>query len=466
MPSDGGHDAHLNGGHFHLKGNTLFSSLKKLFFGNKADTAASLQRAVEHALPSAPAPAASSNFLCREAVFDRKNRLAGHLFYLQGSTAQANADHDLQREFDEGLLGTLNSSPDAWNTSLAMIPLSSANLDLPAIDRLKTTNVLLLLQLADDAEPLALTSRLKVLQERGLMIGIFRQPKNPAFTEAILLADFGVIDVGHNEAAAIRDFSVAFRASEAGHPVHLFGNNIETLDDHRLCHQWHFDYFHGNFAASAQHPDETGADPHKVQLLHLLRLVQGEAETAEIAEAMKQDPLLAFRILRYLNSAAIGLDHRIDSLGQALIILGRQRLTRWLSVLLFSVRDPNFGDWLLVESALTRGRLMEELGARSTPEQPHDPLFLTGIFSCLDRLLRRPLADILDDMPLSEDVRAALLKRTGPYASLLAVAEASDAFDLQRMKLTAKAAGIEPETVNRALLAATAWASEVTEHWE
>ena len=62
--------------------------------------------------------------------------------------------------------------------------------------------------------------------------------------------------------------------------------------------------------------------------------------------------------------------------------------------------------------------------------------------------------------------RAALLKRTGPYASLLAVAEASDAFDLQRMELTAKAAGIEPETVNRALLAATAWASEVTEHWE
>ena len=64
------------------------------------------------------------------------------------------------------------------------------------------------------------------------------------------------------------------------------------------------------------------------------------------------------------------------------------RLTRWLAVLLFSVREPQLNDWLLVENALTRGRLMEVLGAQLLPGQPHDPLFLTGIFSCLDRLLR------------------------------------------------------------------------------
>jgi len=91
---------------------------------------------------------------------------------------------------------------------------------------------------------------------------------------------------------------------------------------------------------------------------------------------------------------------------------------------------------------------------------------MTGIFSCLDRLLRRPLATLLDEIPLSNDVRTALLERRGPYANLLAVAEACDAFDLPRMESTALAAGLEPDAVNRALLAATAWASEVTEHWE
>jgi len=181
---------------------------------------------------------------------------------------------------------------------------------------------------------------------------------------------------------------------------------------------------------------------------------------------MKLDPLLSFRILRYLNSPALGLSRRIDSLQQALTILGRQRITRWVAVMLFSVREPQIGDWLLIENALTRGRLMEVLASQALPGQAQDPLFLTGIFSCLDNLLHRPMSTILADIPVAEEIRQALLERKGPYAPLLAIAEACEAFDLPEMSRTAAAAGIAPDSVNRALLAATAWASEVTEYWE
>lgn len=441
----------------------MFGSLRKLFAGKEAKPSGK----ADPVTPIAVEAPASNAFLCREAVFDRRNRLAGHLFYLQDATPLADAETVRQCAFDASLLATLNASKDAWNTSLAFIPLSSASLDLAAVDHLKTSNLVLLLQLAPDANAELLCPRIQSLHEKGLSIGVFRQPRNPAFSEIVGLTEFAAINIAAQEPETIRDFSAAQRARNNSLPVHLFGANINTLDEHHFCHQWHFDFFHGLFAASTvKKPDEAAADPHKMQLLHLLRLVQGDAETAEIVEAMKQDPVLAFRILRYLNSPALGLSHRIDSLNQALTILGRKRLTRWLSVLLFSVREPNFGDWLMVESALTRGRLMEQLGERLKPGENHDSLFLTGIFSCLDRLLRRPLAEILDDMPLSEGVRTALLERSGPFAPLLAVAEASDAFDRPRMHSTAQTAGLEPDDVNRALLAATAWASEVTEHWE
>lgn len=445
----------------------LFNGLKNLFGSHKTAKPEALpaDRLLEESLP--PALPNASAFLCREAVFDRHNRLAGRLFRLQNSSAQANADPARQRLFDQALLDTLNASRDAWNTSLAFIPLSSSSLELAAVDRLKTANLVLLVQLAANADPDQLVLRLATLRQRGLTIGIFRQPGHPAFTPAIAFADYGCIDIGANEANTIRDFSAAFRATGHEQARLLLGANIDTLDEQRFCHQWHFDYFHGQFASSCpKRPNEATADPHKVLLLHLLRLVQGDAETAEIVTAMKQDPLLTFRILRYLNSPALGLNHRIDSLAQALVILGRQRLARWISVLLFSVHEPNFSDWLLVESALTRGRLMEVLGAQLYPNEPHDPLFLTGIFSCLGRLLRRPLAELLDDMPLSDNVRAALLEARGPYAKLLAIAEASDVFDQARMESTAKAVGIDPDTLNSALLAATAWTSEVTGHWE
>ena len=442
----------------------MFSSLKKLFGGKPEG---------EHPSSPATAPqargvvASAASFLRSEAVFDRNNRLVGRLFCLRESNILANAEPATQRGFDEALLDTLNASKEAWNTSLAFLPLSSASLDLPAVHRLKTENIVLLLQLAADAEPNPLCEAIEALRQRGLKIGIFRQPRHPAFAKAIRMADCAAIDISACEPNTVRDFSAAIRSTIQNHPIRLLACNVETPDDHQFCRQWHFENFHGGFAAATLPPSpSSGGDPHKAQLLNLMRLVEGDAETTEIAAAMRQDPLLSFRILRYLNSPALGLTHRIDSLEQALIILGRQRLTRWLAVLLFSVRSPTFSDWLLVENALTRGRLMEVLGRQLLPGHAHDALFLTGIFSCLDRLLRRPLTEILDDMLLADDIRLALLERRGPYAPLLAVAEAGEHFDLPRMAAAARAANVDPGDVNQALLAATAWASEVTEYWE
>ncbi|MDD2741665.1 MAG: HDOD domain-containing protein [Rhodocyclaceae bacterium] len=412
----------------------------------------------------APAPA----FLQREAVFDRKNRPSGHIFFLQEESPLATAPTLLQRMLDEKLLATLLSSPDAWNTQRAFIPLSSASLWHATIERLPVNNLILMIQLAEeqvDAEQLL--ERLKDLRNKGLSIGIVRQPHHPCFGPAIQQADFAIIDAATTEAGSVRDFSAAVRASEKKTPLALIALGIETLDEHNLCRTWHFEGFHGAFAAKgAPRPEQTQADPHKVQLLNLMRLVQSDAENNEIAAGLKQDPLLTFRILRYLNSPALGLSHRIESINQAITILGRQRLTRWLAVLLFSVREPDFSDWLLVESALTRGRLMEVLGAEVMPHEAHDALFLTGIFSCLDRLLRRPMAEALAMLSISDHVENALLNGSGPYASLLALAKASETFDLERISIAAESANLEPDKVNRALLAATAWASEVTDHWE
>lgn len=415
-----------------------------------------------------PLPTATVAYICREAIFDRKNRPSGHIFFLQHESPLASAPTGEQQKLDEMLLATLLSSQDAWNTQRAFVPISSASLWHVAVDRLPTTNLILNIQLAaeqNDADQLL--SRLAELRGRGLGIGIVRQPQHPCFGVSMQQADFAVVDVATTEASSVRDFSAAVRANEKSQPLALLGLGIETLDEHNLCHTWHFEGFHGRFAAKGSpRPMQTQADPHKVQLLNLMRLVQGDAENDEIAAGLKQDPLLTFRILRYLNSPALGLSHRIESINQAITILGRQRLNRWLAVLLFSVREPDFSDWLLVESALTRGRLMEILGEEQMPSTAHDALFLTGIFSCLDRLLRRPMAEALALLPIPDEVRAALLESSGPYASLLAVAKASESFDLELISIAAAEASLQADKVNRALLAATAWASEVTDHWE
>ena len=427
----------------------MFSSLKNLFGKSANDGADSAPAASSRAIP----------FLGREPVFDRNGRIAGHLFRLPASNTVEDPDRLL--------LHALLASRADLQQSPAFVPISSASLDAPELDRLPGGQIVLLLRLAPDAEAGSIGDAMARLREREYRFGVFRQPRNPAFAKVIQQVDYAAIDIAGSEPNSVRDFSSAVRAGVQGDPIQLFACNIDTLDEHQLCLQWHFDYCHGHFVDHAAIASSAPAgDPHKTQLLNLLHLVQGDADTAELAKAMRLDPVLSFRILRYLNSPALALTRRIDSLEQAVTILGRQKLARWLAVLLFSVREPQLSDWLLIENALTRGRLMEVLGAQSLPGGHHDPLFLTGIFSCLDRLLRRPLADILQAMPVADAIRQALLEHQGPYASLLAVAEASEATDQNRMAEAARQAGVDAESVNRALLAATAWASEMTEYWE
>ena len=195
--------------------------------------------------------------------------------------------------------------------------------------------------------------------------------------------------------------------------------------------------------------------PHDSAVLH----VTGRARYVDDQPVPQGTLHLAFGLSTIAHGEITSIDH-------ALIVLGRQRLARWLSVLLFSVREPDFADWLLVESALTRGRIMEILGRERFPAAEGDHLFITGVFSTLDRLLHIPLTEAIEKLRLPTNIRTALIERTGPYAPLLAVAEACEAFDPDRMAQTSRFSGLDPKAVNQALLSATSWASEVTSHWE
>lgn len=442
--------------------------LGKLF--GKKEEAAPAATAPEAPATSAEAAQSLSAFLRREAVFDRQRKLVGHVIRLQHIDAGlGSAPKDRQMALDDALLRSLSACihHDCWGKQPVYIPLSSLSLGHPAIRNLPPENTTLLVYLAAESEDgVEVADAMADISRHGFRLGLFRQPKHPAFASALMFSDFAAIDVSDSQGGNIRDFSVALRSEEVMNSMRLIALNIESHDDFRLCLQCRFDFFHGPFAAIKEKVDDGASDPHKLHLLHLFNLVQSDADTAKVADALKQDPVLTFRIMRYLNSAAVGLTRPLSSIDQALVMLGRQRLARWLSVLLFSVREPDFTDWLLVESALARGRMLELLGAERFPAAEADHLFITGVFSRLDRLLRTPLPDALAQIPLPTNVRNALLDNSGPYAPLLAVVAACEEANVGSLDDLIGPAGLDPDQVNRALISATTWANDITEHWE
>ncbi len=195
-------------------------------------------------------------------------------------------------------------------------------------------------------------------------------------------------------------------------------------------------------------------------VLDLMRRVDREEPIEKLEAALKGDPTLAFRLLRYMNSAAFGLTTEISSFRHALMMLGYHKLKRWLALLLASAhKNPKMVP--VMAAAVRRGLLMEELARGSGDAEMRGEMFICGVFSLLDVMLEQPFRELLESVPVPERVQQALVQGTGsfaPYLELVRALERSDAIEAQEH---AAALMLSPGEVNRALLAALVAAAQL-----
>lgn len=200
--------------------------------------------------------------------------------------------------------------------------------------------------------------------------------------------------------------------------------------------------------------------PSHAQIVRLLSLVRRNAEVKEIENVLKQDVALSYKLLRYINSAGFGLMCEIQSFRHAVSILGYDKLHKWLSVLLISAsRDPSAP--ALMQTAIARGRFMEQIGTAFFEKSELDNLFITGAFSMLHLLLGASLQSALDEMSLPSPICDAIISGDGVYAPFLKLARALESFDDRNLAALADDLHITPEQINRAHLEALSFADSL-----
>lgn len=212
-------------------------------------------------------------------------------------------------------------------------------------------------------------------------------------------------------------------------------------------------------------PIQNKADMTRLKLLKLLSMIDGDANTGDLEEIFREESKLSYSLLRLVNSAAMAPRSPITSFGQAINLLGRRQLQRWLQLLVYS--DPNNGQQPtpLLQKAAARGRLIElllpGLGIDPGMENPGDMAFMIGTFSLLDVLLNMSMADILTQLPLPEVAQQALGTHTGPFGKLLAAIDAADRRQLDAAARQLDQLGINAETYLDAQLSAISWAAKI-----
>jgi len=186
-------------------------------------------------------------------------------------------------------------------------------------------------------------------------------------------------------------------------------------------------------------------------VVELMNGVDREWPVARLEGILKRDPTLAFRLLRYLNSPGFGLSVEVTSFGHAMMLLGPQRLKRWLALLLASSSKGTHARPML-HAALRRGMLLEALAGDTEDAGLRGEMFICGIFSLLDRLLQQPMVSLLHSVPMPERVTQALCGQGGPYAPYLELAAAIEQESRTDIQECAERLFMGPAEVNRALL--------------
>ncbi len=212
-------------------------------------------------------------------------------------------------------------------------------------------------------------------------------------------------------------------------------------------------FLHGN-------PPPKELSPAHAQIVRLLNLVRNNADIKDIEGVLKQDVALSYKLLRYINSAGFGLMCEIQSFRHAVSILGYDNLNKWLSLLLVTAsRDPSAP--AMMQTAIARGRFMEEVGAQFFDKSERDNLFITGAFSLLNVLLGTSMQNLLDELNLPASITEALLSEQGEFAPFLKLARLCESFDGAPL---AKAAGdlhLETAALNRAHVTALGFADSL-----
>ncbi len=199
---------------------------------------------------------------------------------------------------------------------------------------------------------------------------------------------------------------------------------VETAAQFRHCADLGYHLFQGYHFSRPEMVSGRRLSPSHAALLRLLAMLQQDADIRQIEDVFKQNPALSVNLLRLANSAAMGQRQPLRSVANAIIVLGRRQLQRWLLLLMLATADQGQTPRpALLHLAATRGKLMELLMLQDHPTMA-DSAFVAGIVSVMDALLGQDMQQVVDALGLADDMRRALLQRSGPIGRLLVLVEA------------------------------------------
>jgi len=360
----------------------------------------------------------------RQPIFDRDDRVAAYEVLYRNADRSNDANMTAQviinTLIDIGLDSIADSLPLFFNIDETFL-LNETELTQALPPELVYFEILE--TVPPTAEVLAACQRLK---DKGYKIALDDVISIEAARPFIQYLDVLKVDWldAQKSAAIIKEFRQ--------YPVKFLAEKIETYEDMEAAKTLNFDFYQGYFFCKPNTITGTKPPESRMSILRAMQQAMTATSIDEMFEVVRQDVSLSYRLLKYINSAAFGLKREVQSIEQALSLLGLNNIRRWLTLLTMTSLGENKPPEL-IRQALWRARFLESL-AKQMGEDIVDDDFMMGLFSILDALLDCSMQDSLKEINLASHVHDGLIDLNSPMGKKLALSFAIEQGDWDFIK--------------------------------
>jgi len=259
------------------------------------------------------------------------------------------------------------------------------------------------------------------------MVDICRNLKNSGYVVA--MDDFVSKDVGNPLVEYADIVKVDFMGTEPAERKALcetlsrrgvspLAEKVETEEEFLQAVEWGYEYFQGYFFSKPVIKSGKRLAGNKLTYLQVLYEVnQPGISYDELEKLIKQDLSLTYQLLRFMNSAWFGFRCEIKSIRHALVLLGPKEIKKWFSLIALTNMATDKPEELILR-AVARGKTAEGLAPLIGMKEHRSELFLLGMFSLIDAVTDTPMNEIMEKLPLDQQVKNALLGKEGVFKTV------------------------------------------------
>src|SRR4051812_16283437 len=338
------------------------------------------------------------NFVARQAIFDRKQNVYAYELLFRSSTTDefdgseaslATSQVIANTVFSIGLDNMLSGKRAFINFGRHLL-LGDWTTMLPAAS--------VVIEVLESVEPDSeVLDACRNLRAQGYLVALDDFVCHPRFDSLTSLTDLIKIDMRLTSRA--EQLVLLARYHPLG--IKMLAEKVETQEEYEWCRTAGYDYFQGYFFAKPVMVKARQVPGFKIHHLKLLeQLQQPTLDFLRLEKLISNDVSFSYRVIRYVNSGAFSHSNPVQSIRQALVILGERETRKWISLATLPTLAREKADEVVVH-AMVRARFCEMLANAVRPPASAADASLVGMFSLLDAMIDRPLAQILTEMNLS-----------------------------------------------------------------